>query len=179
MDVSSSEVPSLTGFPVKFTARLAAEGVVLSQSGEIPGALMPTGFVQFRVNGNPAGQVEVNGGVAEFSTDMIPSGTNVITAEYAGDTNHKGSQASLTQIVVDSLPEPRIVSVSDSPNKILVVRFQGNPGGSYLVQATSNLQPPVTWENVSTNTAGKWDGMWIYSEDMTRYQMRFFRAVNP
>jgi hypothetical protein len=123
--------------------------------------------------------VDLVDGVALLNTSLLPAGTNLVTVDYAGDSNFSGTSTSVEQFVVTALPEPKIISVKDNGDKTLTITFLGTPGQPYVVQATSDLTIPVAWENVSTNTAGTWDGNWIYSEDMTKYQQRFFRAVNP
>ena len=54
----------------------------------------------------------------------------------------------------------------------------GTPGAQYLVQAATNLTPPVAWVNVSTNTAGA-DGQWTYTDSSTNHTRRFYRAAMP
>jgi hypothetical protein len=178
--LSASQSPSLEGALVSFTARLGTQFAGGVLNSEFPPELKPTGTIVFRVNGTALGEpVAVVDGQATLSTSGLPTGTNVVIAEYAGDANFTGANASVVQFVGIILPEPTIINVKDNGDKTITITFLGTAGREYIVQATSDLTIPVTWENVSTNSAGTWDGTWIYSEDMTRYQQRFFRAVNP
>jgi hypothetical protein len=178
--LNASQSPSVHGAAVSFTARFGTQFSGASQNSDFPPEIKPTGEVVFRVNGAAVGSpVALVDGVALLNTSLLPAGTNVVAVDYAGDNNFSGTSTSIEQLVVTPLPEPKIISVKDNGDKTLTITFLGTPGQPYVVQATSDLTIPVTWENVSTNTAGTWDGNWIYSEDMTNYQQRFFRAVNP
>ena len=87
----SSLNPSPTGASVTFTATASAVP---------PGAGTPTNQVQFRTNGVAAALVSLNGGAqAAFTSSLLPPGTNIVTAEYAGDGNFLASTNSLTQVV--------------------------------------------------------------------------------
>jgi len=61
----------------------------------------------------------------------------------------------------------------------VTVTFAGTAGAEYLVQATPDLTSPVSWANVSTNTASP-DGQWTYTvNDVTTYPHQFLRAAKP
>jgi len=90
--VTASPNPSLPGSNVTFTATLAAVA---------PGAGTPTGTVRFRTNGVPLGDPVAldSNGVAAFITNLLPHGSNTVTAEYAGDSNFVGVTNSVVQVV--------------------------------------------------------------------------------
>ncbi len=55
--------------------------------------------------------------------------------------------------------------------------FSGSPGQNYVIQAADGLTPPVTWTNISTNTA---DGGGVFQFDdlnATNYGYRLYRAA--
>lgn len=86
--LSSSANPSTLGQPVTFTATVS--GAVST----------PTGNVTFKKGTTALGTVALVGGVATFSTSTLPTGSNSITARYAGGTNWlASSSAALTQVV--------------------------------------------------------------------------------
>jgi hypothetical protein len=87
--LSSSGSPSATGSLVTFTVAVTSTGVT------------PTGTVTFLDGTVSIGTAVLNSaGVAQFPTQSLASGTHVITASYAGDTNTApGDSNSVTQTV--------------------------------------------------------------------------------
>ena len=79
---------SVVGQPVTFTATVAALA---------PGGGMPTGLVQFRINGAnvPGGLVTLVNGQASYTTNSLSIGNHIISAQYQGDGNFNGSSGSL------------------------------------------------------------------------------------
>ncbi len=84
--------PSLPGAEVTFTATVGAVP---------PGAGTLTGTIQFKTNGVPLGDPIAldSNGVAALVTNSLPHGSNVVSAEYAGDANFLGQTNSVVQIV--------------------------------------------------------------------------------
>jgi hypothetical protein len=92
LTLESSEPNSSYGEDLTFTATLASQ-----QTGT--GA--PTGFVQFRVDGEPLGDaVPVQDGAATSpaAVDLLP-GDHTVTALYSGDVRFEPATASYTQAV--------------------------------------------------------------------------------
>ena len=77
----------------------------LTFTSTVSGVTVPTGVVQFLTNGvalgAPAG---LTSGVAVSATTSLPRGTNLVVAEYAGDSNFIGSTNSLEQVVTNTPP---------------------------------------------------------------------------
>jgi hypothetical protein len=166
----SSLNPSPFGSNVTFTVTLTAAS---------PGTGTPSGSVQFLTNGVAFGDpATLNGGVAAVSTALLPAGSNTVDVAYAGDGNFLGTNTSLVQVVSIEVQPPTTVGIKANGDGTVTATFQGTPAAQYVVQATTNLAPPVTWSNVSTNTAGA-DGTWSFSESTTGYTQRFFRPVKP
>jgi subtilisin-like proprotein convertase family protein len=93
--ISSSANPALPGQQVTFTATLST-----AASGATPG-----GSVQFRVDGSVfGGPVSLSNGVAHLVTSSLSVGSHDITAEYAGDSNYRGTTNSLTPREVINTP---------------------------------------------------------------------------
>jgi len=77
--VVSSANPSPTGSNVTFTARV---------SGVAPSTGVPSGTVQFTVDGSPLGEpANLQSGVASLTIATLSHGVHTIAAEYAGDGN--------------------------------------------------------------------------------------------
>jgi hypothetical protein len=73
---------------------------------------------------------------------------------------------------------PATLGIKDNGNSTVTVTFAGTPGAQYLVQAATNLVPPIAWVNVSTNTAGT-NGQWTFTDSNTSRTRRFYRAAMP
>jgi hypothetical protein len=114
LTVSSSLNPSPFGMPVTFTASVGLQG---------PGSGMPTGTVQFQINGSPvSGPVSVsNSGTASFSYTFYSLNTQAITAIYSGDNNFSGSSGALPggQRLFFSIGFSTSTTVSSSNNSSL------------------------------------------------------------
>jgi len=71
----------------------------------VTGYTMPSGTVQFKTNGVAySSPVTLNNGSASFSTAALARGSNLITAEYSGDTLNPPLTNSLAQIVTNHPP---------------------------------------------------------------------------
>lgn len=79
--ISSSLNPSTLGQPVTFTATI----------NSIAGPPPDGETVEFLVSGKVVGTVALSGGVAQFTTSSIPSGTHVVSVSYGGDANYLAS----------------------------------------------------------------------------------------
>lgn len=85
--LSSSPNPSNVGQAVTFTATI------------ISPTTKPSGPVTFKAGKTSLGTVELTNGKAELTTSSLPAGSTKVTATYAGDSNIKGSSASVIQVV--------------------------------------------------------------------------------
>ncbi len=65
---------------------------------------------------------------------------------------------------------------ADLNSGTVTVTFSGTAGQQYLVQTAGNLNPPILWNPVSTNTAGT-DGLWVFTDSITNALQRFYRAA--
>jgi hypothetical protein len=165
--LASSLNPSIQGSNVTFTATLTPVA---------PASTTPTGSVQFLTDGAPLGSpVLLVGGVASFTTTLLPPGSNTITAAYPGDANFAGRTNALVQVVSATSEAPRTLGLKDNGGGTVTVSFAGTPGAQYIVQATSSLTPPIAWVNVSTNIATP-DGNWKITESIVGHPQQFYRA---
>ncbi len=85
--ITSSLNPSTLGQAVTFTAKITSSTV------------MPTGPVTFKAGTTVLGTVQLSSGKATFTTSSLPAGSTVVKVTYNGDSNIKGSSASVTQVV--------------------------------------------------------------------------------
>jgi hypothetical protein len=111
--VSGSPNPSVYGQPVTFTATVAAAN---------PGAGVPTGSVQFQIDGvNFGAPVPLAAGRAtSAATATLPAGAHTVTALYSGDATFLPSGNSATQTVnpagtVTTVATNRTTSVFGEP----------------------------------------------------------------
>ncbi len=76
-------------------------------------------------------------------------------------------------------PSVNLTGLTTLPNGSAQIGFAGIPGRSYLIQATTNLVPPITWTTLSTNVAGT-NGLFQYIDlDATNFNARFYRTAQP
>jgi hypothetical protein len=168
--VLASAYPSLEGSNVAFTVIVAPENGTYG---------VPTGTIRFLLNGQAHEDcIPLVKGTAVVQTSALPKGQNIITVEYAGDASFEPDTATVQHLVAPVLPHPMIIGITREGSNLTTIRIQGNYGWRYVVQATTDLAYPITWENVATNTVTNLDGTWTYSDDMTSNPQRFFRAVN-
>lgn len=152
--VATSKNPSLPGENVTFTCTLSAVA---------PGAGVPTGAVQFKIDGVNAGTpVSLSGGIAQFSTTTLSSGSHAITAEYSGSANFVGATNSL--VPVQSVNTPPVAALDSiergltNTTKVLVSTLLSNDS-----DADGNPISFVSFTATSTNGASLTrDGDWIH-----------------
>ena len=95
----------------------------------------------------------------------------IITSPYGSVVS---SNVSLTVLV-----PPSITGILPNTDGSLTLNFAGGAGQTYLVQATTNLIPPVVWQTLSTNVAGQ-DSTWQLTDTNTLdCPARFYRACLP
>lgn len=96
VDVTSSANPAAVAEAVTFTATVIP--------GD-PGDGVPSGYVQFNVDGVAHGSaVALSGGQAALTVSDLPHGAHVITANYLGDGTFLVATGSLRQLQVISSP---------------------------------------------------------------------------
>ncbi len=146
--LASSLNPSIYGQSVQITATIVPAS----------GTAVPTGTVQFSVDGIPAGSpATLGGGSAEYTTSALSLGTHSITASYtptigAGLT---GSNATALSQVVEPVPAPTLSSITIAPISatILVGQTQQYTAmGTYSDSSKQDLTDLVAWN--SANPSG-------------------------
>jgi len=82
----------------------------------------PTGSVSFFDNGNPIGSAAIGStGVATFTTDALPVGTNAITAVYTGDAHFNGAKTQGSVAITSLAPD---FALSASPSSLTLQQGQ-------------------------------------------------------
>jgi hypothetical protein len=112
--------------------------------------------------------------------DLAPDVT--ATASTASFTDHPGTDRQrFYRVVMNPLvtvQTPSTLSIKANGDGTATIAFAGTAGAKYVVQAATNLAPPVAWINVSTNTAGT-DGRWTFTDSMSSGLPRFYRSAKP
>jgi sugar lactone lactonase YvrE len=93
----------------------------------------------------------------------------VITDDYGSATSNIGKL-----LVVTS---PLIYQSTINPDRSLTLNFVSPPQSTNIVQATTNLTPPIIWIPISTNSAGA-DGDWNFTDINTAASTtQFYRSL--
>jgi hypothetical protein len=148
----SSENPSGYKDSVSFTASVT------------PAA---TGNVLFLTNGVAFGTAPlINGSATSAPTALLPSGTNIITAEYGGDNNYSGSTNAIDQIVTNQPPVASPLFVTRTAGTTLKIPLSslatnwsdayGLPVSLIGVNFTSTNGQHVFALNLTTNNNGSY-----------------------
>ena len=85
--ITSSVNPSTVGQAITFGAKLTSPTVI------------PSGPVTFKAGTTVLGTAQLGGSKAIFTTSTLPAGSTVVKVIYNGNSNIRGSSASLTQTV--------------------------------------------------------------------------------
>jgi uncharacterized repeat protein (TIGR03803 family) len=85
--ITSSANPSTVGQAVTFTAKITSPTVI------------PSGPVTFKAGTTVLGTSQLSSGKAIFTTSTLPAGSTAMKVVYNGNSNIKGSSASVTQAV--------------------------------------------------------------------------------
>jgi len=144
-----------------------------------------TGSVTFTYGNTVVGTSTMVGGIATFTTAMLPSGVDRLTATYSGDTNFAVSTGTATETVNGS---QTVTTLAIAPNPALVgqtvtlaatvtgVSFPQTPAGSVTFYAgtTALAQVPLSSSGVATYSSsafafGSYAITAVYSGDPAFY----------
>jgi hypothetical protein len=174
----SYQNPSTNGASVTFAAMV---------SPVAPATTTPTGSVRFLTSGMELGTIDLTGGVASLSTVLWTVGTNEVKAEYAGDSNFRGSSNVMQQVVVAPCSNTNyILSIVRNETNRFTLTFLGTTNAQYYLSETTNLAVGMTnWIILADSTNTATNGVWYYTVTNAGVPAnglnRFFRAgaVNP
>ncbi len=104
--LTTSVNPAVPGANVTYTMTVSAVA---------PGAGVPTGLVNFRIDGAVAGFSSLAGGVATFTSGTLTLGPHTVVAEYVGDGNFTG--------VTNALSQPQVINTPPVANADTIERY--------------------------------------------------------
>jgi uncharacterized repeat protein (TIGR03803 family) len=125
-----------------------------------------------------------------FTALNSPSGTNsdgafsvaglLLFANSLYGTTFSGGPGSVGTVF--SLPIPLspaiITNIVPNSDGSVTLYFLGVPNSTNIIQTTTSLAPPATWQNVSTNVADA-AGSWQFTEARGTNATRFYRSYVP
>jgi hypothetical protein len=126
--------------------------------------------ITFRVVSGPAN-------VATTNLTLTGPGTVTVAADQAGSSTFIAVSVTNSFVVTSSaltIAAPAVLG-----NGTVQLNFSGISNTTYIVQAATNLTPPIAWTNLSTNTA---DGSGLFQfvdPDATNHGTRFYRTTTP
>jgi len=146
LTLSASPPSAPTGSSVTFTATLTSAAF----AGAL-GANFPTGSILFSNGNTQLGPAALVGtaitpsgisSIATFTTSALPSGTNSITAQYAGDVNYSASSSSPVSVSISAdftfAPSTPNVSVAQGGSITNIMTITGQTGYGGTVDFTSS-----------------------------------------
>ena len=145
---SSTNVLISSGNPSGYTSNVVF-------TATLTGLGTPIGTVQFRTNGvNFGSPVGLTAGVVSTNLASLPRGTNLIVAEYSGDTFNSPSTNALLQVVTNHPPVAQAIALgaqSATPVTLTIVGGKFSPtdadGDALSISAVQN---PSTQSGVVT-----------------------------
>jgi autotransporter-associated beta strand protein len=163
------------GASVQFTATVASTA-----------AGTPTGTVTFKNGTAVLGTSFLSGGVATFTTNNLPAGTNAITAWYSGDVSFVPSGTlPLSQVICTNLSTTNMaLGLTSTGTGTFGLSFQGTPGVYYSVVTSTNVATPMAnWTVIPGSTtlvtaAGNW-GITITNANSRQYYRTKVAGIAP
>ncbi len=133
--ITSSVNPALDGQVISFTATVAASS---------PATAVPTGSVQFAINGTNLGTpVPLSGGTATSPTTHQSPATYTITATYLPSSNFSGSGGQFHQTVLPIDTSKMQAEVDEAAAGSGLISFQSDPGDlDEIVPAVNTIHAP-------------------------------------
>jgi len=105
---------------------------------------------------------------------VLPLGNSLYGTTFGGGP---GGGGTIFNVAIP-FPPAIITDIVRNLNGSVTVSFLGGPSSTNLIQAATNLAPPVLWQNVSTNTAGA-NGAWQFTDTNTTATAKFYRSYAP
>jgi uncharacterized repeat protein (TIGR03803 family) len=105
---------------------------------------------------------------------LVQVGNSLYGTTFSGGPGAAGTVFSLPIPVLPAV----ITSVVPHPDGSVTLFFLGGPNSTNIIQATTSLAPPVTWQNVTTNIADA-GGAWQFTESNATNATRFYRSYAP
>jgi uncharacterized repeat protein (TIGR03803 family) len=118
---------------------------------------------------NPANGTNADGAVPLGA--LLPLGDSLYGTTFTGGP---GSAGTVFRLPIPVLPAI-ITNITVTGNANVTLFFLGAANSTNVIQACSSLQPPVNWQNLSTNAADP-AGQWQFTEVIATNGTRFYRS---
>jgi uncharacterized repeat protein (TIGR03803 family) len=105
---------------------------------------------------------------------LLPLGNSLYGTTFSGGPGGVGTVFNVTI----PFPPAVITNIVRQPDGSVTLYFLAGPNSTNVIQATTNLTPPATWRNVSTNVADP-GGAWQFTEPPSTNSTRFYRSYAP
>jgi len=106
------------------------------------------------------------------SVNLTNAGNYSVTVTACG-----GSTNSAVATLTVFNPAPMINGAIANVDGSFTLNLAGAPGGTYILEATTNLSPVVVWLPIATNTIGA-GGVWQFTDtSATNFPQQFYRLL--
>ena len=114
------------------------------------------------------------GGLGQYTVGTFKAAATTQTFTVVGNSS---TQINAIQLLDTSMANQiSITGTVRNPNGSVGLTGTGISGYSYVVQFTTNLTPPVLWQNIGTNVAS--NGQWQFVDtNATNYPAGFYRTL--
>jgi uncharacterized repeat protein (TIGR03803 family) len=120
---------------------------------------------------NPSNGTNIDGAFSVAGLLLV--GNSLFGTTFSGGP---GSVGTVFSLPIPSAPAT-ITNINLNSDRTVTLFFVGAPDSTNIIQATTNLASPITWQNVSTNIADP-AGAWQFT-DSTTNSSRFYRSYAP
>jgi hypothetical protein len=103
---------------------------------------------------------------------LVFSGNTLYATPQQGGSQGYGTVISLELPLVFS-------AIAVNPDGTATLSLSGTPNLAYIMQATANLSPPVSWQTIATNEAGANGSCQFTDTNANNYPSRFYRLALP
>ena len=119
---------SSTGLAASSTGVTAGQSVTFTATvtGPAGNTITPTGSVTFKSGTTTLGTGSLTAGVGTYSTSLLPTGSDSITAVYGGDTNFTGSTSNAVVVTVSAAPVPNFALTNSGNISVTAGATTGN-----------------------------------------------------
>jgi CotH kinase protein/Bacterial Ig-like domain (group 3)/Bacterial Ig domain len=169
LSASTAQTVTVLGPLARSTTSLSASTSSPSQGASVgfpisvlgnSGTAAATGSVALTVNGSSLGSVSLSGGKATFTTAALPVGTNLIQANYSGDTNYSASSSPTVTVTVSQSSgctapaSPGVVICSPVNNSTVGTTVQAEAAAT-ITGTLARMEVWVDGVKKYTETSGK------------------------
>lgn len=129
------------------------------------------GSVTLTVSGNGGA---TNAAVGAYTiTPSLATGGTFVPSDY----NITYNPGTLTVTLPPNTIPVTVTGISLLANGTVQLSFTGTPGYVYLIDAATNLIPPIAWTTISTNAAGT-NGMFSFTDtNADNYSCRYYQTA--